>query len=56
MTSEEQDLCEHCNKLCVPGVYYMCEEISGIYCEDCWISDVVCYVVHGEGCATKVFT
>ena len=35
--------------------YHMCDEIEGDWCDDCF-PKINCEALHGEGCATHVFS
>lgn len=51
-----ENLCVRCSKdVSHNGFYAMCDN-AGTFCSDCWgnVRDL-CLMVHGEGCATKVF-
>lgn len=48
--------CSNCEKTLEPGVYWMCDEDDGQWCEDCWEKTACSQGVHGEGCPTKVFS
>lgn len=55
-TPEEVTICSRCGRdVCKDRFYAMCDN-AGVFCSDCWavVADL-CLMVHGEGCATKVF-
>lgn len=49
--------CEKCgNSLDLQPLYFLCDELLGEYCHDCWkILGVRCSKWHEEGCETIVF-
>jgi hypothetical protein len=54
MSADATIYCTKCGSEC-PYEHYMCDVIEGTWCSDCFDS-IRCEELHGEGCATKVFT
>ena len=47
--------CCNCERDCSRH-YWMCDEDDGEFCPACWGNTACSQGVHGEGCATQVFS